>query len=182
MVTCWRTRSQRRSASRYAGISRSTGSGPTSSFLSGARRSKHCSLNWARGCITRCLAVSVLQAWRLQPLQPGVQRQVSIASEIPRALSFPWELLHDEQGFLVLRTRNPISLIRRLPQHELGGFQTSFEPPLRILMITARPDDAGFIDPRSTARELLDEVQQQVEAGAIALEFLRPPTLRAPRT
>ncbi len=126
-------------------------------------------------------AVSVLQAWRLQPLPPGVQRQVSIASEIPRALSLPWELLHDEQGFLVLRTRNPVSLIRRLPQHELGGFQTSFEPPLRILMITARPDDAGFIDPRSTARELLDEVQGQVEAGAIALEFLRPPTLRALR-
>src|SRR6266699_2754668 len=126
-------------------------------------------------------AVSVLQAWRLQPLQPGVQRQISIASEIPRALSLPWELLHDEQGFLVLRTRNPISLLRRLPQHELGGFQTSFEPPLRILLITARPDDAGFIDPRSTARELLDEVQGQVEAGAIALEFLRPPTLRALR-
>ncbi len=127
-------------------------------------------------------AVKVLEHWRLRPLQPGVQRQVSIASEMPRALSLPWELLHDEQGFLVLRTRNPVSLIRRLPQHELGGFQTSFEPPLRILMITARPDDAGFIDPRSTARELLDEVQGQVEAGTIALEFLRPPTLRALRT
>ncbi len=127
-------------------------------------------------------AVSVLQAWRLQPLQPGVQRQISIASEMPRALSLPWELLHDEQGFLVLRTRNPVSLLRRLPQRELGGFQTSFEPPLRILVITARPDDAGFIDPRSTARELLDEVQGQVEAGTIALEFLRPPTLRALRT
>jgi tetratricopeptide (TPR) repeat protein len=127
-------------------------------------------------------AMSVLQAWRLQPLQPGMQRQISIASEIPRALSLPWELLHDEQGFLVLRTRNPVSLIRRLPQSELGGFQTSFKPPLRILMITARPDDAGFIDPRSTARELLDEVQGQVEVGNIALEFLRPPTLRALRT
>src|SRR6266487_3504046 len=33
-------------------------------------------------------AVSVLHAWRLQP---GVQRQISIASEIPRALSLPWE-------------------------------------------------------------------------------------------
>src|SRR5712692_9610439 len=124
-------------------------------------------------------AMSVVQPWRLLP---EVQRQVSIVSYMPQALSLPWELLHDEQGFLVLRTRNPVSLIRRLPQHELGGFQTSFEPPLRILMITARPDDAGFIDPRSTARELLDEVQQQVEAGTIALEFLRPPTLRTLRT
>src|SRR2546426_11927959 len=39
-------------------------------------------------------ANTVLQAWRLQP---GVQRQISILSELPRALSLPWELLHDEQ-------------------------------------------------------------------------------------
>src|SRR5216683_7316840 len=124
-------------------------------------------------------AMGVVQAWRLQP---GVQqRQVSIVSDIPRALGLPWELLHDEQGFLVLRTRNPVALIRRLPQQELGAFPTSFEPPLRILLVTARPDDAEFIDPRSIARELLDEVQQQVDKGAIALEFLRLPTLPALR-
>jgi tetratricopeptide (TPR) repeat protein len=124
-------------------------------------------------------AMSVVQAWRLQP---GVQqRQVSIVSDIPRALSLPWELLHDEQGFLVLRTRTPVSLLRRLPQRELGAFPTSFEPPLRILLVTARPDDAAFIDPRSIARELLDEVQPQVDKGAIALEWLRPPTLPALR-
>jgi tetratricopeptide (TPR) repeat protein len=124
-------------------------------------------------------AMSVVQPWRLLP---SVQRQISIVSELPRALSLPWELLHDEQGFLVLRTRNPVSLMRRLPQGELAGFPTLFEPPLRILLVTARPDNAGFIDPRSIARELLDEVQQQVDTGAIALEFLRPPTLSALRT
>src|SRR6266446_3662904 len=124
-------------------------------------------------------AMSVVQPWRLMQ---GVQgRQVSIVSELPRALSLPWELLHDEQGFLVLRTRNPVSLIRRLPQGELAGFPTPFEPPLRILLVTARPDDTDFIDPRNIARELLDEVQRQVNAGAIALEFLRPPTLGALR-
>jgi tetratricopeptide (TPR) repeat protein len=124
-------------------------------------------------------AMGVMQAWRLQP--GALQRQVSIISEIPKALSLPWELLHDEQGFLVLRTRNPVALIRRLPQHELGAFPTSFQPPLRILLVTARPDGEEFVDPRSIARELLDEVQQQVDAGAIALEFLRPPTLPALR-
>src|SRR5260221_2548624 len=124
-------------------------------------------------------AMGLVQAWRLQPeIQ---QRQISIVSDIPRALSLPWELLHDEQGFLVLRTRTPVSLVRRLPQRELGAFPTSFEPPLRILLVTARPDDAAFVDPRSIARELLDEVQQQIDAGAIALEFLRPPTLPALR-
>jgi tetratricopeptide (TPR) repeat protein len=123
-------------------------------------------------------AMGIVQPWRLQP---NVQRQISIVSEIPGALSLPWELLHDEQGFLVLRTRNPVSLIRRLPQRELAAFPMPFEPPLRILLVTARPDNVGFVDPRSIARELLDEVQKQVDAGTIVLEFLRPPTLSALR-
>src|SRR5260370_1092881 len=124
-------------------------------------------------------AMGVVQAWRLQPAVQ--QRQISIVSDIPTALTLPSELLHDEQGFLVLRTRTPVSLIRRLPQRELSAFPTSFEPPLRILLVTSRPDDAEFVDPRSIARELLEEVQQQVDKGAIALEFLRPPTLPALR-
>ena len=123
-------------------------------------------------------AVSILQAWRLQP---GGQRQISIISKIAPVLSLPWELLHDEQGFLALRTRQPISIVRRLPQGELAAFPTPFEPPLRILLVTARPEDAGFIDPRGVARELLDEVHEQITMGTIALEFLRPPTLTALR-
>ena len=62
-------------------------------------------------------ANSLLQAWRLHS---GQERQISILSELPKALSLPWELLHDEQGFLVLRTRNPVVLLRRLPQGEPG--------------------------------------------------------------
>jgi tetratricopeptide (TPR) repeat protein len=123
-------------------------------------------------------AMGVVQAWRLQP---GVERQMSIVSALPKPLSLPWELLHDEQGFLVLRTRHPVSLIRRLPQRELAAFPTPFTPPLRILLVTARPEGAEFVDPRSIARELLDEVQSQVDAGSIALEWLRPPTLPALR-
>jgi tetratricopeptide (TPR) repeat protein len=123
-------------------------------------------------------AMSVMQNWRLQP---GIERQVSIVSALPKVLSLPWELLHDEQGFLVLRTRHPVSLIRRLPQRELAAFPTPFTPPLRILLVTARPEGTDFVDPRSIARELLDEVQSQVDAGTIVLEWLRPPTLPALR-
>jgi len=121
---------------------------------------------------------TVVTTWRLQS---NVERQISIVSTVPTALSLPWELLHDEQGFLALRTKNPVSIIRRLPQIELGALPTTLAPPLRVLLVTARPDDAGFVDPRGIARELLDEVQPQIEAGAIALEFLRPPTLEALR-
>jgi len=127
-------------------------------------------------------AMGIVQPWRLQPLQPDTQRQISIISELSKALSLPWELLHDAQGFLVLRSRHPVSLIRRLPQGELPALSMPFEPPLHILLITARPDNTGFTDPRSIAHELLDEVQPQIDAGSIALEFLRPPTLSALRT
>ncbi len=120
----------------------------------------------------------IIQRWLFQS---GVQHQISIISDIPRALSLPWELLHSEQGFLVLRTGEPVSIVRRLPKSELTTLSTSFKPPLRVLLVTARPDDAGFIDPRGIAHELLDEVQGQLEAGAIELEFLRPPTLPALR-
>jgi len=124
-------------------------------------------------------AMSVVQAWQSYPLQPGEQRQISIVSELPRALSLPWELLHDEQGFLALRPDYPISIVRRLLPSDWSALTTSFEPPLRILLVTARPEGAGFIDPRSIARELLDEVQDYVVDGTIELEFLRPPTVSA---
>ncbi len=123
-------------------------------------------------------ARDILQAWRREDAE---QRQISIISGLPPALSLPWELLHDEQGFLTLRARTPVSIMRRLPQGEQAARSPSFEPPLRVLLITARPDDAGFVDPRGIARELLDEVQEHVEEGTIAVEFLRPPTLPALR-
>ncbi len=123
-------------------------------------------------------AQGIVQPWRLQP---NARRQLSLIGAVPAALSLPWELLHDEQGFLALRAQQPVSIVRRLPQAELGALLTEFTPPLRVLLVTARPDDAGFVDPRGIARELLDEVQPQIEAGAVALEFLRPPTLTALR-
>src|SRR5436305_310129 len=123
-------------------------------------------------------AQQVLQAWRLQP---ATHRQINIVSDIPQVLSLPWELLHDEQGFLALRGRYPVSIVRRVSLKELPTVSAPFEPPLRILLVTARPDDAGFVDPRDIARELLAAVADQVEEGSIALEFLRPPTLSALR-
>ena len=119
---------------------------------------------------------ALLQQWQEQT---NYQHQISIVSELPRVLSLPWELLHDEQSFLALHSDHPISIVRRLPQPDLSTLTTSFEPPLRILIVTARPRGAGFVDPRSIARELLDEVQASINAGSIELEFLRPPTLSA---
>ncbi len=48
-----------------------------------------------------------------------------------------------------------------------------------MLLVTARPEGVGFVDPRIIARELLDQMQEHIEAGDIVVEFLRPPTLEA---
>src|SRR6266568_9447385 len=119
----------------------------------------------------------IVQKW----LSTEGDHQISVMSEIPQVLSLPWELLHSEQGYMVMGTQEPVSILRRLPQSESTTSTAQFEPPLRVLLVTARPEETGFIDPRGIARELLDEVQGQREKGTIELEFLRPPTLKALR-
>src|SRR6266568_3609386 len=119
----------------------------------------------------------IVQKW----LSTAGEHQISVMSEIPQVLSLPWELLHSEQGYMVMGTQEPVSILRRLPQSESTTSTAQFEPPLRVLLVTARPEETGFIEPRGIARELLDEVQGQINIGTIELEFLRPPTLKALR-
>ncbi len=76
-------------------------------------------------------ATATYQGWHLSPLAPGQRRQISIRTELAAASRLPWELLHDEQGFLALRNRHPVSIVRRLPQAQLSGLPGAFEPPLR---------------------------------------------------
>ncbi len=87
--------------------------------------------------------------------------------------------MHDGTGFLALRPRNPVALVRRLPEQQLTALPETFTPPLRVLLVTARPDDAGFIDPRGIARSLYEAVEDQMASGELLIEFLRPPTLPA---
>lgn len=110
-------------------------------------------------------AASIVQAWNSES---SAQHQVSVLSQLPGVLSLPWELLHDEQGFLALRTPQPVAIVRRLHQSHLSALISPIEPPLRILLVTARPDGISFFDPRGTARTLLDVLQEQIEAGSIA--------------
>jgi hypothetical protein len=124
---------------------------------------------------------SIVYSWQFAPAQ---RHQITIHSDIPGALNLPWELLHDQDGFLALRPTKPVSVVRHFPQNSLIAFPTSFTPPLRVLLVTSRPKDVKFSDPRSIALEMLDEVQNLVDAGNIKagdieLEFLRPPTLHA---
>jgi len=100
-------------------------------------------------------AHAILQAW---DRQRGLSGQICIVSTLPGVLQLPWELVHDGQEFLILRSPSHLSLVRRLPLHEESLTEPPFALPLRVLLVTARPENVPFVDPRSIARELLDEV------------------------
>jgi len=96
---------------------------------------------------------------------------LTIDSNEPRILRLPWELLRDEGGYLF---SEGISVQRRMRKLKKSPLKP-FDLPVRILMVTARPEGAGFIDPRSIATPLLDALDDRPEAFEV--EFLRPPTL-----
>jgi CHAT domain len=93
----------------------------------------------------------------------------------PRILRLPWELLADKSGYLFSK-RPQVTVVRRM-QTLVANKSKAFEIPVRILMVTCRPEGAGFIDPRSIATPLLDSLNAIPEQFEV--EFLRPPTLRA---
>jgi hypothetical protein len=119
-------------------------------------------------------ARSLLRKWRRQP---AFQHQLSIISDVPAVLNRPWELLHDTHHFLILHPSRPISLVRRLPQNTFKPDPPSSGSALRILLVTARPDNVECIDPRIIARELVHVLREQSGGRAIDVQHLRPPTL-----
>ena len=105
--------------------------------------------------------------------QAAKNKLVTIDATDPRILSLPWELLADRRGHLFARK---ISIRRRLQQATSISVR-QFEPPVRLLVLVSRPDDAGFIDPRAVSLPLLDALQSL--ADQVVVEFLYPPTLAA---
>jgi hypothetical protein len=112
-------------------------------------------------------------------LEAGVpDEEIDKAKEAATSLlGLPWELLHDGKAFLFQGAR-PTRVRRRLPRAE------SYEvpvvaPPIRILLVTARPEDkaCGYIDHRVSALPLVEAMEHL--GGLVRLKLLRPPTLAA---
>jgi tetratricopeptide (TPR) repeat protein len=97
-------------------------------------------------------------------------RELTIATREPALLRLPWELMADDAGSLAQR----VSVRRQLERPET----TTVRParlPLRILYVVSRPGDAGFLDPRLTAKALLDAVDPL--GASVKVDFCRPPTV-----
>jgi hypothetical protein len=94
-------------------------------------------------------------------------------------LSLPWELLHDGRRYL-FQGAKPSRVRRRLPATE--GFDVPVATtPIRILLVTARPEDdsCGYIDHRASALPLVEAMEAL--PGLVNIHVLSPPTLPALR-
>src|SRR5579875_49340 len=92
-------------------------------------------------------------------------------------LSLPWELIHDERGYL-FQGRRAVRVRRSLPNREMQAALAT-EPPIRVLLVSPRPEDeyASYIDHRSSARPLVEALSRLGELAE--LKFLEPATFPA---
>jgi hypothetical protein len=114
------------------------------------------------------------------PLAGADPAEQQIAKEAATALlALPWELLHDGRAFLFQGAR-AVRVRRRLPSTK-GYHRPLLDPPIRILLVSPRPEDdaCGYIDHRASALPLTDAVEHL--GGLVDLDILRPPTLPALR-
>lgn len=104
-------------------------------------------------------------------------RVVTIQSSVPAMLSLPWELLHSAQGGYLFNEKPRISVRRNLANK--GGRASKSvkaKERLRLLFIVSRPEDAGFLNPRSEPQAILQALADE-GIGRVDVEFLRPATL-----
>lgn len=109
---------------------------------------------------------------------PGAE--VNAAREVATLLlGLPWELLHDNDGYL-FQGAKPTRVRRRLPN--TGVYDVPVvATPIRILLVTARPEDeaCGYLDHRVSALPLVEALEAL--PGLVKLRVLNPPTLPALR-
>lgn len=94
-------------------------------------------------------------------------------------LGLPWELLHDGHAFL-FQGAKPTRVRRRLPNTRVLDVPV-VATPIRILLVTARPEDdaCGYIDHRASALPLVEAMEAL--GGLVRIHVLDPPTLPALR-
>ncbi|MCL4251296.1 MAG: tetratricopeptide repeat protein [Anaerolineae bacterium] len=111
--------------------------------------------------------------WQQFVDDPDPDKLLTIDATDPRALRLPWELLADKSGHIFARR---IGVRRRL-QEATRPLGKAVALPVRILIVVARPDDAGFISPRADSQALLTALAGL--GDRVLTEFLYPPTLAA---
>ena len=172
---------------------------PSDCFRERARKVEQNLLAWGQllyqaALPTECTA-NVLQAWarvngtakrRFSILVENTSEAGAPEAEVVSAreaatllLGLPWELLHDGYGYL-FQGAKPTRVRRRLPNTRVFDLPV-VAAPIRILLITARPEDeaCGYIDHRASALPLVEAMEKL--GGLVQIYLLNPPTLPALR-
>jgi len=108
----------------------------------------------------------------------ATKEEEAIAKEAATTLlGLPWELLHDGDGFL-FQGAKPTRVRRRLPNTRVLDVPV-VAPPIRVLLITARPEDdaCGYLDHRASALPLVAATEEL--GDLLRLTLLHPPTYPA---
>jgi tetratricopeptide (TPR) repeat protein len=112
------------------------------------------------------------------PLLGASEAEQNLAQEAATALlALPWELLHNGEGFLFQGAR-PSRVRRRLP-NKRDRAVPAVAPPIRVLLITARPEDdaCAYLDHRASALPLVAATEELGEV--LRLSLLHPATYPA---
>ncbi|MDG4554757.1 MAG: TIR domain-containing protein [Candidatus Competibacter sp.] len=154
---------------------------PTDTVRQFARRTDTFLASWGHALYQTTLGAPGLRdlttAWRADP-DAHDRRLVIRADAVPATaatvLDLPWELLHDETGFL-LQGKQPVQFQRRLSGG--GDLFSPDPPPLRVLAISPRPDmePTGHPDYRCHSLPLLEALENL--GGLMEMQLLNPPTL-----
>ncbi|MCB1057746.1 MAG: tetratricopeptide repeat protein [Acidobacteria bacterium] len=170
---------------------------PSHYFQERARRVEKDLVKWGRLLYKAAMPVestaNVLQAWAridghaerrfsihvsAKPLAGASEDEERVTKEAATLLlGLPWELLHDGKRYL-FQGAHPTRVRRRLPSTESFDVPV-VAPPIRILLVTARPEDeaCGYIDHRVSALPLVEAMEAL--PGLVEIRVLSPPTLKA---
>lgn len=172
---------------------------PSNYFRDRARKVEENLVKWGRLLHEAAMPVAprenVMKAWARIGDHAGrrfsVHVDVALEAGAPEAdietareaatllLGLPWELLHDGKAFL-FQGAKPTRVRRRLPATESLAVPV-VATPIRILLVTARPEDdsCGYIDHRASALPLVEAMESL--PGLVKIHVLSPPTLAALR-
>jgi tetratricopeptide (TPR) repeat protein len=112
------------------------------------------------------------------PLHGSSEAEKKIAQEAATALlALPWELLHNGEGFLFQGGRP--SRVRRRLVNKRDRAVPVVAPPIRVLLITARPEDdaCAYLDHRASALPLVAATEEL--GDVLRLSLLHPATYPA---
>jgi tetratricopeptide (TPR) repeat protein len=172
---------------------------PSAYFRDRARKVEESLVQWGRllhgAALPAAHTANVLEAWARVAGQAGRRFSVHVdaapeagaaAADVATAreaatllLGLPWELLRNGGGFLFQGAR-PTRVRRRLPNTRVLDVPV-VATPIRILLVTARPEDdaCGYIDHRASALPLVEATEAL--GGLVRIHVLSPPTLPALR-